>query len=283
MKQFFTLFLTAIFFLGFSQTGSVGINTTSPHTSAVLEVNSSNKGFLLPRLTSAAISTLSSTASEGLLVFDTDKKLFLGWDGSRWQILGNALTVSTVSLSSWEVSGYTNFGSSPVSASAINPALASATLVRGAGLTTAGSAAAGTWGGTNWTQADLTTAAAANEFALVTFNFVTGNTVSFTKINANNLRRTGTGPSKSQYQFSIDNGVTYTNIGAPLDLSSSLSSGNNIADIDLTLYYDLQNIDTTTTSSVKFRIVSYAATGSTGNWYINNITGNDLEFTASVN
>ncbi len=196
MQKLFFFLSILLFNFGFTQTGNVGINTSTPHPSSVLDVNSANRGLLLPRLTTAAISTLSATASEGLLVFDTDKKLFLGWDGSRWQILGNALTVSTVSLASWEVSGYTSFGSSPVSASLLNPAVTSASLERGTGLTTSGSGAAGTWGGTNWTQADLATAAAANEFALVTLNFVPGKTISFTKINANNLRRTSTGPSK---------------------------------------------------------------------------------------
>ncbi|MFC6269323.1 hypothetical protein [Frigoriflavimonas asaccharolytica] len=283
MKKIFLLIFISIFSFDFAQVGNVGINTSSPHSSSVLDVNSSSKGLLLPRLTSAAISTLSATAAEGLVVYDKDKKLFLGWDGTRWQILGNALALSTVSIGAWEVGGYTSYGNSPVAASSSNPIVTSAILERGSGLATSGTGAAATWGGTNWTQVDLPTAAAANEFALITLNFAPGNTISFTKINANNLRRTGTGPTKSQYQFSVNNGISYVNIGAAIDLSSSAPSGNNIADIDLSLYYDLQNINTTTVSNVKFRIVSYSASGSTGNWYINNITGNDLEFTGIVN
>lgn len=82
-----TLLLVYMFccsFFGFSQ---VGISTTNPHISAELDVSSVSRGLLVPRLTTAAITTLSTAASEGLIVFDTNKKQFVGWDGSKWQVL----------------------------------------------------------------------------------------------------------------------------------------------------------------------------------------------------
>ncbi|MBB4806073.1 hypothetical protein HNP38_001345 [Chryseobacterium defluvii] len=66
----------------------VGINTQTPHPSSVLDVNSDTKGVLVPRLTTTAVNDLSATASEGLIVFDKEKKTFMGWDGSKWQNLG---------------------------------------------------------------------------------------------------------------------------------------------------------------------------------------------------
>lgn len=66
----------------------VGINTQTPHPSSVLDIQSDAKGLVVPRLTTAAVSTLASTASEGLIVFDKEKKTFFGWDGSKWQNLG---------------------------------------------------------------------------------------------------------------------------------------------------------------------------------------------------
>lgn len=66
----------------------VGINTQTPHASSLLDLNSDTKGLLLPRITTAAANNLSSTASEGLVVFDKDKKAFIGWDGTKWQNLG---------------------------------------------------------------------------------------------------------------------------------------------------------------------------------------------------
>ncbi|WP_048511286.1 hypothetical protein [Chryseobacterium sp. FH2] len=79
----FTLVL--MYSSAFSQ---VGINTDTPNSSAALDVNSDTKGLIVPRLTTAAVTSLSSTASEGLIVFDKEKKIFFGWDGAKWQNLG---------------------------------------------------------------------------------------------------------------------------------------------------------------------------------------------------
>lgn len=52
----------------FSQ--NVGIGTGSPHASAQLEVSSGGKGLLIPRMTTAAISSITNPA-KGLLVYDS--------------------------------------------------------------------------------------------------------------------------------------------------------------------------------------------------------------------
>lgn len=49
----------------------VGIGTTSPNTSAVLDVESTTKGFLPPRMTQVQIQAINSPA-EGLMVYCTD-------------------------------------------------------------------------------------------------------------------------------------------------------------------------------------------------------------------
>ncbi len=63
--------------------GSVGIGTNNPDTSAILDLSSSSKGLLIPRLTSTQRNAIPSPAS-GLLVYDTDSsKLFLF--SNSWQ------------------------------------------------------------------------------------------------------------------------------------------------------------------------------------------------------
>lgn len=276
MKKYLFFLLFGI--QGFCQTG---INTRTPHNSAELEVQSDTKGFLPPRLTSAAISTLSATAAEGLIVFDKDKKLFLGWDGVKWQIFGNVLATTSTSFASWEVNGVSGYGSSPFNASAVNANLTSAALTRGAGLSTGGGGAGNAWGGSDFNSSTFTDAVTNSDFFLCTLNFVAGKTVSFNQINAMNIRTTNTGSTNIQWQYSI-NGSAFVNIGSAYTLTSTAATGNNIPNIDPTLYYDLQNINTTTTPTITFRMVGFGGTASSGNTYINNISGNDLEVLESI-
>lgn len=51
----------------------VGINTTTPDASAALDIVSTNKGVLIPRVTTAQRISIS-TPAPGLLVYDTDLK-----------------------------------------------------------------------------------------------------------------------------------------------------------------------------------------------------------------
>ena len=68
---------------GFTQ---VGINTTDPHPSSVLHIESTDKGILIPRLTDVEIGTIESPA-QGLLVFNTDENAFNIYidDTIKWQ------------------------------------------------------------------------------------------------------------------------------------------------------------------------------------------------------
>ncbi|WP_213278877.1 hypothetical protein [Chryseobacterium indologenes] len=68
---------------GFSlnaQTGSVGINTSNPDPSAVLDVNSANKGLLIPRVSLQSLSDASTVPSpaNGLFVYNTNSNLSSG-------------------------------------------------------------------------------------------------------------------------------------------------------------------------------------------------------------
>ena len=71
------LFVTA---MGFAQ---VGIGTTSPDASSALDVTATSKGFLMPRLTTAQRTAISSPAT-GLQVYDTDTNTFWYYNGAAW-------------------------------------------------------------------------------------------------------------------------------------------------------------------------------------------------------
>ncbi len=64
---------------------NIGINATgaSPHPSAMLDVSSTSKGLLMPRMTTAQRNAIVSPA-EGLKVYDTNTKTFWFYNGSGW-------------------------------------------------------------------------------------------------------------------------------------------------------------------------------------------------------
>ncbi len=76
--RFFPLFrlglvaggLLAVPLLTHAQTGSVGIGTTTPNAKAALDITSSDKGLLIPRLTPAARRAIAAPP-QGMLVFQT--------------------------------------------------------------------------------------------------------------------------------------------------------------------------------------------------------------------
>ncbi len=64
---------------------NVGIGTTTPHVSSILELNSTSLGFLLPRMTAAQKSAIA-TPSTGLMIFQTDAPIGpYFYDGSVWR------------------------------------------------------------------------------------------------------------------------------------------------------------------------------------------------------
>ncbi|HIB37251.1 MAG TPA: hypothetical protein EYO36_06750, partial [Mesonia sp.] len=61
----------------------VGIGTTSPDSSSILDISSTNSGVLIPRMTTAQRLAISNPSS-GLLVFDTDVNGFYFYNTDTW-------------------------------------------------------------------------------------------------------------------------------------------------------------------------------------------------------
>ena len=62
---------------------NVGIGTTTPNASAALDISSTDKGFLLPRMTTAQRNTIVSPAV-GLQIFNLDDGCNDTYDGQKW-------------------------------------------------------------------------------------------------------------------------------------------------------------------------------------------------------
>jgi len=64
----------------------VGINSTTPNASAILDVVSTDKGFLPPRMTTTQKNAIASPAA-GLVVYDTTTNKLCCYNGSTWNDL----------------------------------------------------------------------------------------------------------------------------------------------------------------------------------------------------
>jgi len=82
MKKVF-MFLVLILSISKSYSQNIGINATgaTPNLSAMLDVSSTDKGVLIPRMTSAQRVAIASPAN-GLMVYDTDNSSFWVYNGS---------------------------------------------------------------------------------------------------------------------------------------------------------------------------------------------------------
>ena len=91
----------------FSVNAQVGVGTTTPDPSSELDITSTNRGFLMPRvaLTSTTdITTITGTEATSLLVYNTATVSdvvpgFYYWDGSKW------VTLAGTSAAAWELLG----------------------------------------------------------------------------------------------------------------------------------------------------------------------------------
>jgi hypothetical protein len=106
---------------GFSQ-NNIGIGTPTPNTSALLDVSSTTKGMLAPRMTTTQRNAIAGPA-KGLLVYDTDLNALYHFNGSTWATVGVGFTL-------------------PYSGGISNPSTALSITNTGAGGAIAGSASA---------------------------------------------------------------------------------------------------------------------------------------------
>jgi hypothetical protein len=105
----FFMLQTPCFILSAKAQGNVGIGTTSPNASALLDLTSLSRGLLVPRMLQSQRNAISSPAT-GLLVFCTDSvspsfppntfyyyngTAWLPFLGAGWLILGNSGTTPT--------------------------------------------------------------------------------------------------------------------------------------------------------------------------------------------
>jgi len=106
IDMIFIMLLTGLVMFLMSMQASaqnVGINNTTPHTKSLLDLTSSDKGLLTPRMTEAqrvAMFAAPDASAKGMLVYQTDNvQGFYVYNGTSWQMVN--------SNSGWGLTGNT--------------------------------------------------------------------------------------------------------------------------------------------------------------------------------
>jgi hypothetical protein len=69
-----------------SNTGNVGIGTTSPNAAALLDLTSTTKGFLPPRMTLVQRTAIASPPA-GLMIYNTTSNKLNVYNGTAWEVI----------------------------------------------------------------------------------------------------------------------------------------------------------------------------------------------------
>ena len=188
------------------------------------------------------------------------------------------LTVVPPPLATWELTGVS--GGALLAPTVSNANVAVVGLTRGSGIVVPSSPAGSAWGGSELITAGQAAAIAAEDFATFSITPKAGYKFSISEISAYNIRRSGSGPTTGIWQYQKGSGA-FTDIGTEITWGATTSgTGNSQAAISLTGISDLQNVAAGTT--ITFRLIAWGGTGTSGTFYINNITGDDLAVQGTV-
>jgi microcystin-dependent protein len=128
MKKYFWVGLAALILSSPASHAQSGIGTTTPDNNAMLDIESTTKGVLLPSLNAAQQAVLAATltsAQTGMLIRDAATGNLIAWGGTNW----TTPTAATVTATAPLTVSSTNVVS-------LNPGTATGDLI--------------TWDGTNW-------------------------------------------------------------------------------------------------------------------------------------
>ena len=99
MKSFVYFLFLLFSTISFSQ---VGIGTTSPDASSVLDITATDAGLLVPRMTLTNRDNITAPAT-GLMIYQTDNTPgFYFYDGSAWSAFGGSSSGDTITLDNYK-------------------------------------------------------------------------------------------------------------------------------------------------------------------------------------
>ena len=96
MRKNYTLLFIILLVSCYGYAQSLAINATgsAPHPNAILDIQSADKGILIPRMSTAA--RMQIPATKGMLVYDTTTDMFYYNTGTEWKTIaaGTALSAT---------------------------------------------------------------------------------------------------------------------------------------------------------------------------------------------
>ena len=107
------IFLLFVSISAYSQEkNGVGIGTTEVNSDAIFQIESDNKGVLIPRLSTSQRIGIA-TSSNGLMVYDTDIRALFFFNGISWEAVGSpagtiVMWSGTTAPSGWAICNGTN-------------------------------------------------------------------------------------------------------------------------------------------------------------------------------
>ncbi|MFN8286790.1 MAG: hypothetical protein U0V74_08565 [Chitinophagales bacterium] len=87
MKKIYTCICAVFVFTLTQAQNNVGIGTANPDPNAILHLESTSKGVLIPKLDAAertSLGAMLNASNNGLLVYGPDTNQFWYWDGTQW-------------------------------------------------------------------------------------------------------------------------------------------------------------------------------------------------------
>lgn len=106
MRKIYLMVALMLGFNAFAQKENVGIGTVNPNQSAVLDLHSSSKGFLMPRMSSVQRNSILNPAL-GLIIYQTDSNSgFYFYNGNEWRALNEQSSLAA------DPNDWTMFGNS---------------------------------------------------------------------------------------------------------------------------------------------------------------------------